>query len=636
MEPPRPYQPNESYLRVATASPEVAVANVASNIKHITALYQEATAQAASLVVFPEMSVTGYTLGDLVEQRSLLEQAEAGLARLAAETRDHQTAMVVGLPLRVGNSLFNCAAVLAEGVIKGIVPKQNLPTYDEFYENRWYQTWQHPRINLEVGDQTVPFGNDLLFNIGGVRCGVEICEDLWVTNSPSNQLAEQGGLVFANPSASPEQIGKADYRRDLVRVQSGKLIAGYLYAGSHWSESTAEIVMSGHQMIASNSHLEAEHPPFSGNHLLVADIDIDHLEADRRKRKMATKLGAFVVHTALRREQTDLLARIQPHPFLPHESAEARHSRLDMAVQIQAHGLAMRLRTSHQERVVLGLSGGLDSTLALLAAYEAARILGRDPADMIHTITMPGQASSEHTQTNAQQLAAALGVPNRVIPIHELVDLELTTLGHDGHTQDITYENTQARARSNLLFNYANMHRALQLGTGDLTEIALGWCTYNADQQSHYHVNGGVPKTLVRHLVAHLAEQPRYAAARELLASIIATPISPELTSDGRDGISQSTEDIIGPFELHEFFYYHLLRWGDKPAKIIYLTERAFRGTYDRATITKWFGVFINRFPASQFKRETMPNSPKMGSVSLSPRGDWRMPPDLYNVAIWN
>jgi NAD+ synthase (glutamine-hydrolysing) len=629
------YQPKDSYLRIATACPEVAIADVHTNVSRIKELYSDAHDQDVSLLTFPELSLTGYTLGDLVNQTSLLDQAKSGLSELAEATQDKQTAMVVGLPLQVGNRLYNCAAVLADGKVQGIVPKQNLPTYNEFYERRWYDTWQEPATTVEVADDEVPFGNNLLFEVGGVTCGVEICEDLWVLRSPSINLVEQGAMVIANPSASPEQIAKAGYRRELVALQSAKMMGAYAYAGCHTSESTAEVVMGGHQLIAANGQVAAERKPFGRERLIVADVDIEHLELDRRKQHAASTAGAMVVKTMVRRQQENLRAHIDRNPFLPPESASDRAERFEAALNIQAHGLAMRLSKGGQKKVILGLSGGLDSTLALLVAHRAAGILGRDAYTMIDTLTMPGPASSDDTQSNAQILAKELGVQNTVIPIERLVNAELEALQHDGSTQDVTYENIQARARTSLLFNYANKHGGLVLGTGDLSEIALGWCTYNGDQQSHYNVNASIPKTLVKHLVRHVAEQPEYASASRTLAAILGTVISPELTKAEGDSISQSTEDIIGPYELHDFFLYHVVRWGEPAAKIQYLAEKAYAGAYSPEEIHNWLGVFVNRFVRSQFKRQNQPDGPKVGSVTLSQTGDWRMPPDMNNAAIW-
>lgn len=636
------YQPAESYMRVATACPEVIVANVAENVRAIDALYQQAAADNTSLVTFPELSLTGYTVGDLVQQNQLLEDAKQGLQTLATATADKPTAMVVGLPLQVRNRLYNCAAVLADGDIKGIVPKSNLPTYNEFYEDRWFDTWDEETTEVELDGKATPFGTDILFNIDGTLAGVEICEDLWVDQPPSGQLAAKGAVLIANPSASPEQVGKDDYRRMLVAGQSGRLVAGYLYAGCDTSESTAEIVMGGHQIIAANAQILAERKPFGSERLLTTDIDIEQLKADRRKQHAAQVSGALVVETTVARQQEDLRAPVERNPFLPKEGYEQRKERLDAILEIQAQGLAQRMRATHQDRLVLGLSGGLDSTLALLVARKAADILERDPANMIHTLTMPGPASSKNTQDNAGMLAKDLGVSNVVMPIVDVVEQELEGLGHDGTTQDVTFENVQARARTNRLFNYGNQHNAMVLGTGDLSEIALGWCTYNADQQSHYNVNASIPKTVVKELVKHVIEQaeydntePEYRRAQETLERILHTTISPELTKQNKGEISQSTEDIIGPYELHDFFLYHLVRFGDNTRKIAYLANQAFEGDYDQETIDTWLGVFCKRFATNQFKRDTNPNGPKVGSVSLSPRGDWRMPADLYNAGLW-
>jgi NAD+ synthase (glutamine-hydrolysing) len=636
METEQLYSPKESYIRTATACPEVNVADVSTNVERIKDLYQEAVDQCVSLVAFPEMSVTGYTLGDLVQQSSLLKQAEVGLLDLAEATKDMPCAMVVGLPVRLKNSLYNCAAVLADGEIKGIVPKTNLPTYNEFYEDRWFQSWDHPTTNINLGDKSVPFGTNLIFDVADTLCGVEICEDLWVADPPSGKLAMQGAQLIINPSASPEQVGKSNWRRDLVRIKSGSLICGYLYAGCDESESTSEIVMGGHQLITVNGNISAESKPFSDNRLLVSDIDIDHLNHDRRRLGMASMIGELIVKTNVSREQTGLNVNLDKNPFLPDENPEERSDRLQQIFTIQARALARRLRTSKQKKLVLGLSGGLDSTLALLVAVEAAHILNKEPADVVQTITMPGLASSDETQSNAQILSSQFGVPNVVIPINNLCNNELDALSHDRTLQDVTYENVQARIRENLLLNYANMHGGIVLGTGDLSEIAVGWCTYNADQQSHYHVNASIPKSVVRELVRYLADKPENKEAHATLHSIIETPISPELTRENVTGISQLTDSVLGPEDLREFFLPYLVRWGDSPSKITYLAEQAYKHKYTKEEIDKYWKIFITFFARSQFKRDNMPAGPKTGFVSLSPRGDWRMPPDLINAAVWS
>lgn len=629
--------PETNYMRVATACPEVAVTDVATNTDRIKDLYVEAADAGAALVVFPELSITGYSLGDVVQNNQLLAHAQAGLDTMKRVTAFHRTAAVVGLPMAVGNAIYNCAAVLADGNIKGIVPKSNLPTYGEFYEKRWYQAWDQPNTEVEIGGKHIPFGTDLLFDFYGTRVGVEICEDLWVADPPSRKLAQNGAHIIANPSASPELIGKADYRRSLVAQQSARLVLAYLYAGCDPSESTMDVVMSGHQLIAENGRILTERTPLSDeSRLQFADIDIQHLEHDKRKdTNTATKTGAQIIRCGIDPNRFTPDLKLDKYPFLPPEDSAEREQRLDRIIAIQATGLAQRAKNSHQERVVLGLSGGLDSTLALLVACEAANRLGKEPKDFIHTITMPGQASSDRTQSNAAKLAESLGVPNTQIPIGDLSHQQLLALGHDGETQDITYENVQARLRTSILFNYANKAGGMVLGTGDLSEIAQGWCTYNGDHMSHYNVNASIPKTLVRHLVAFLATKPRHQASKTILEDILDTPVSPELVSQQPGQISQETEEIIGPYVLTDFFLYHLIRWGDAPAKIQFLAEQAFEDDYSPEEISKWLGSFLKRFTHNQFKRSAMPDGPKVGSVALSPRGDWRMPSDIPSTALW-
>ncbi|HTE57753.1 MAG TPA: NAD(+) synthase [Verrucomicrobiae bacterium] len=629
---------DSNYIRVATACPEVALTDVATNTQHIKDLYSDAIDADAALVVFPEMSVTGYSIGDLVQNNQLLANARTGLTQLAEATANKPTAMVVGLPLAVGSAIYNCAAVLADGQVKGIVPKSNMPTYGEFYEKRWFQAWDQPNIEVEVAGKAVPFGTDLLLDINGTKVGVEICEDLWVADPPSRKLAENGAHIIANPSASPELIGKADYRRQLVAQQSARLVMAYLYAGCDPSESTMDIVMSGHQLIAESGRIVAERTPLSDeSRLQIADIDIQHLEHDKRKdTNTVVKTGAQIIRCGIDPNRFTPDLKLNKYPFLPPEDSAEREQRLDRVIAIQATGLAQRAKSSHQERVVLGLSGGLDSTLALLVAVEAAKRLGKEPKDFIHTITMPGEASSDRTQSNAVKLAQSLGVPNTQIPIGKLSQEQLLALGHDGETQDITYENVQARLRTSILFNYANKAGGMVLGTGDLSEIAQGWCTYNGDHMSHYNVNASIPKTLVRHLVAHLTTKPSHETSKTTLEDILQTPVSPELVSAQPGQISQETEAIIGPYALTDFFLYYLIRWGDAPNKIQFLAEQAFKDDYSPEEISKWLGSFLKRFTQNQFKRSAMPDGPKVGSVALSPRGDWRMPSDIPSTALWS
>ena len=620
------YHPSNSFLRVATACPEVAIGNPAENAMRIGQLYQQAVSEQAAVVVFPELALSGYTIGDMVQRQDVLQASLQGLHKLAERTAGQPTAMVVGLPLEVQNALYNCAAVVSQGIIQGIVPKTHLPTYKEFYEKRWFQSWPgRENSNITIGGQDVPFGTDMLFQVGQAKLGVEICEDLWVADSPSTRLAAAGATLIANPSASPEQVGKAGYRRQLIGLHSARLLLAYLYAGCDASESVTDIVMGGHQLIAENGVLLAERRPLAGKQrLTVADIDIDHLSHDRRRDTNHANSTLPVIDCGITAQQTDLRRHYDQSPFIP-KGPEAA-AELQYILDMQAQALASYLQTTGVKRVVLGLSGGLDSTLALAVAVQAAERLGTPLSQLVETITMPGEASSDHTQSNAVKLTAALGITNQVIPIKELCQQQLAALQHDGRTQDVAYENVQARTRTGLLFNRANQRGGLVLGTGDLSELALGWCTYNGDHMSHFNVNGGVPKTLVRHLVKHSAGLPAFAEARAILQAILDTPISPELTGNGADGISQETEALIGPYDLHDFFLYHFVRYDESLPKLNRLATEAFAERYTPAEVQKWLTVFVSRFTTNQWKRNVAAPAVKIGSVSLSPRGDWRWP----------
>lgn len=630
------YSFKDSYFRAATATPSVSIGNIASNSAHIAQLYSSAVKRHVSLVVFPELSLTGYSLGDTVRQSALLRCAEKEIVSLAYATKHTDTAMIIGLPILHDGHLYNCAAVLAKGTVQGIVTKSNLPNYGEFYEKRWYRPY-HGTTMHTIADTNVPFGQNLLFSIGGVCVGVEVCEDMWVTDQPSRELAMAGALLIANPSASPELVGKSDYRRNLITMTSAVQRVAYIYAGADWNESTTDTVMSGHAVIAENGTVLAERAPFSVNkRLLIADIDIDHLQHDRMQdTTIAPSVPVTIINTGVRRRQSDCVRTIPQSYFLPAtESTRERAARCDRIVRIQAHGLAARLQAANTQTAVIGVSGGLDSTLALLVAYEAAHILQKDVATYITALTMPGSASSARTQNNATQLAKILGITSVVIPIESIVSAEQAALTHDGN-QDTTYENIQARARTALLFNYANSHGGLVVGTGDLSELALGWCTYGGDQLSHYNVNASIPKTLVKDLVRHAAQLSHFAKARSVLMDIIDTPISPELTHVTGQAISQETEQLIGPYVLHDFFIYHIIRYGDSPEKIYALAIRAFNNDYSAEEIYQWLQVLYRRFAHNQFKRSAMPDGPKVGSIALSPRGDWRMPSDMSS-ALWS
>lgn len=630
------YNPQTDFLRVATATPKVHIANCERNAQEITYLYKEAMGKKVAIVVFPELCITGYSLGDLVQRGDLLRDALKSLMHLARQTYNSQTAMIVGLPIRVNNQLYNCAAVLAGGQVKGLVPKQNMPNYKEFYEQRWYSTWSGENTTIVIDDKKVPFGTRQLFNIADTLVGIEICEDLWMPNPPSQNLALNGALVICNPSASPEIVSKGEYRRQLVASTSARLLAGYVYASAEASESTAEIVMSGHGLIAEGGRLLEERQPFDDEapRLVVADIDTAHLKLDRTQNTNFTNAHDYeVIQCDGKRTQKDFVGSVNPMPFVPAGDS----ARLDTILNIQAHGLKKRLQNlpAKHQRVILGLSGGLDSTLALLVAVRTAKLLGKPAKKCIHAVTMPSRASSKRTQTNAEKLANALGIAHEIIPIGELAKDQLIALGHDGKKEDIAYENVQARLRTAILFNKANQIGGVVLGTGDLSEIALGWCTYNGDHMSGYNVNASVPKTLVRSLVAHASDQLNNKIAQTILEDILDTPVSPELTGN-KAGISQKTEDIIGPYELHDFFLYHFIRWMEPVPKIQYMAQKAFTTKYSKMEIAKWLEVFVTRFYASQWKRQAVPDGPKVGTVSLSPKGDWRMPPDVDRDAILN
>ncbi len=634
------FNPSDHYLRLSTACPEVVMGDIPANVENTSQLYHEAEKAGSALIVFPELGLTGYSIADTLQFRGLQKKAKDGLAELANLTTGKDTAMIVGLPLEVGNALYNCAAVLADGEVKGIVPKQNLPNYGEFYEKRWFQAWDKdsPNATVEIEGKEVQFGGKLLFDIGGVKTGVEICEDLWVTDPPSRLLAEHGAYLIANPSASPELVSKADYRRQLVGNQSARLMTAYAYAGCDSSESTMDVVMGGHQMIVENGRIKAERQPFTleGSRLLSTDIDLDHLHHERKRdNNYPNRLGMTVVKCTVQRPQIDPEPGLVADPFLPSNENPMEHAtRLQETFNITAMGLMQYLKKTGIERVVLGLSGGLDSTLALLIAVQAAHLMGKDPGEVITTLTMPGMGSSERTQSNAQVLARQLSIPNEVIPIKDIAAKELALIGHSGELQDTTYENVQARARTELLFNYANKNNGLVLGTGDLSENMLGWSTYNADNMSGYNPNVDIPKTQVRHMVRYIADLEAYTAVKAVLSDIIDTPVSPELVSPKDGEISQKTEELIGPYVLHEFFGTYLIRWGDEPAKVQFMAEKTFKDQFEPEEIAKWLEVFKTRYFRNRFKLVVMPPGPKVGSLAIDNRSNQRTPSDM-SAAIW-
>lgn len=631
------------FVRVAAAVPELKVADCKYNSKKITEIIKRADGLDAQFVVFPELSITAYTCGDLFHQQALLNEAVACLKVILEETKDTGVVAVIGMPLEVDNQLFDCGVVIQSGLILGVVPKTFIPGYKEFYEERWFAPGSKALIDIvSLCGQDAAFGTDLLFesaNFPWVCFGVEICEDLWVPIPPSSYQSILGATLLFNLSASNEIVGKSDYRKELVKQQSGKCIAGYIYASSGIYESTTDVVFSGHAIIAENGAVLAESERFKyEEQLILSDIDVERLKNDRLKNTsfMEAELSrkARKIRFEMKKVNTRKLDRyIDPKPFVPSDN-DARNERCKEIFSIQTSGLGNRLKHTGIKNVVLGISGGLDSTLALLVAVKTFEALGLSPKNII-AVTMPGFGTTDATYNNAVSLMKSLNVSVREIDIKPACLLHFTDIRHDKDIHDITYENVQARERTQLLMDIANKLNGLVIGTGDLSELALGWCTYNGDHMSMYSVNCGVPKTLVRFLVQWAAENAVNEKTKMLLHSILETPISPELLPPAMSGeINQRTEDIIGPYELHDFFLYHMIRYGAVPSKILFLAGHAFKGKYSDKTIKKWLRVFLKRFFSQQFKRSCLPDGPKVGTISLSPRGDWRMPSDA-EATVW-
>ena len=592
-------------------------------------------------MAFPELGVTAYTCGDLVLQPTLLDAADEALERLVRATRKLPLTLIAGAPLRHGSGLYNCAVVFTQGKVLGVVPKTYVPNYGEFYENRWFASGAGiSDEHIVVAGQQTDFGADLTFEVNGAEFGIEICEDLWTAVPPSSQLALNGAKVIFNLSASPEAAGKHAYLRQLVAQQSARAIAAYVYCSAGFGESSTDLVFAGNGIVAENGAVLREAARFSPEEqLVVADVDIERLEFERRRNTSFRMNEAATENTVIEMEIPEglrgvVLDRdIDPMPFVPKDETH-RSERCEEIFHIQSHGLAQRMAHTRAEKAVIGISGGLDSTLALLVTVRTFDFLKMDRAGIIG-ITMPGFGTTDRTYNNALELMRGLGVTIREIPIRDACAQHFKDIGLDPDDRGAAYENAQARERTQILMDVANMEGGLVVGTGDLSELALGWATYNGDQMSMYGVNASVPKTLVRHLVKWAADTERDAATRATLLDIIDTPVSPELLpADAEGRIAQKTEDLVGPYELHDFFLYNFLRAGYGPAKILLLAEQAFEGSYDRAAIVKWLTVFFRRFFTQQFKRSAMPDGPKVGSVALSPRGDWRMPSDA-SAAAW-
>ena len=636
------------FLRTAVISPELRVADVAFNTQAILVALDRAAAQGCQVVVFPELCVTGYSCGDLFYQALLLQETRTALSTIAAATATLGLAAVVGLPLEVGGRLFNCAAFLAEGRVLGVVPKSCLPNTNEYYEERWFTPAEHRTSDvIEIEGAVVPFTPDLLFSLNGFPgcvLGVEICEDLWSVNPPSGGLALAGATVLLNPSASVELLGKVEYRRDLVRQQSARCLAAYLYAGSNPGESTTDVVFGGHSLIAENGSILVETERFQfTTQMAIADVDVQRMIHERLKSNAFSAAGRKQAHTTVTFNLSSLaqpapapvLARpaLSPTPFVPADPTQ-RAKHCQEIFTIQSIGLAKRLKHTGSKNVTLGLSGGLDSTLGLLVIIRAFDILGLDRAGIV-TVTMPGFGTTARTRNNAEHLAGLLGIPLRKIPIVDAVQQHFRDIGHDPKLYNVTFENSQARERTQILMDIANQIGGFVVGTGDLSELALGWATFNGDHMSMYHVNAGVPKTLVRYLIEWSADSEFTGEVAAVLRDIAATPITPELLPlDENEALQQETEVTIGPYLLHDFFLFNVVRFGFTPRKVFFLAQQAFADKYTPAEILPWLTLFYQRFFAQQFKRSAMPDGPKVGSVALSPRGDWRMPSDASS-ALW-
>ncbi len=630
------------FVKVAAAVPATKVADVMYNVQEIERLITMADAEHAEVVVFPELSITGYSCQDLFRERLLLDKAEEGLLRLIDFTRKLDVISVVGMPIEVGSLLLNCAVVIQQGGILAVVPKTYLPNYGEFYEKRWFASARdlNPTTIYLAGSPVEISAEPVVINTSdGVGLGVEICEDVWAPIPPSNNLTMAGADIILNLSASDELIGKHKYLRSLVAQQSARTISGYVYSSCGFGESTQDVVYGGNAMIFENGIMLVEGDRFSFQpQLQTAQIDVERLHTERRTNstfKTAQRKGhARKVDAKLPLEQHPfkLERTIDPHPFIPSDSDMAETC--EEILNIQTAGLAKRLIHTNCQHVVLGISGGLDSTLALLVCVRTFDKLGYDRKGIVG-VTMPGFGTSDRTHDNATSLMQLLGISQMEISIAKAVKQHFEDIGHDINNHDVTYENSQARERTQILMDLSNKLSALVVGTGDLSELALGWATYNGDHMSMYGLNAGIPKTLIQYLIRYIAILPKSSAERDVLIDIVNTPISPELTpADAQGNILQKTEDLVGPYELHDFFLYYMMRFGFSPAKIMMMAEHAFGMSYDRVTIKKWLTTFCRRFFAQQFKRSCLPDGPKVGSISLSPRGDWRMPSDASS-ALW-
>ena len=632
---------NYGYVKVAAAVPRVKVADCKFNAREIEKEIIIAEGKGVQIIAFPELCVTGYTCGDLFAQQLLLEEAEMELIQIINNTRQLDIIAILGMPVALNGMLLNTAVVIQKGKVLGVVPKTYLPNYKEFYEKRWFTSAVDvSERSVRLCGQVVPMGANLLFEMADTTFGIEICEDLWATIPPSSSLALQGAEILFNLSADNEGIGKHNYLCSLISQQSARCIAGYVFSSCGFGESTTDVVFAGNGLIFENGTMVARSNRFSfEGQVVISEIDVEHIRTERR---VNTTFAACRAHCApgeavrvsteyVNSKDLNLTRAFEPHPFVP--QGAALNERCEEIFSIQVSGLAQRLMHTHAQSAVVGISGGLDSTLALLVCVKTFDKL-EWPRKGIIGVTMPGFGTTDRTHTNAVDLMNSLGITVREVSIKEACVQHFKDINHDMDVHDVVYENAQARERTQILMDIANQTNGMVIGTGDLSELALGWATYNGDHMSMYGVNGSVPKTLVKHLVKWVAENDMDETSRATLLDIVDTPISPELIpADENGNIKQITEDLVGPYELHEFFLYYFLRCGFRPSKIFFLAARTFKGVYDEETIKKWLRIFFRRFFNQQFKRSCLPDGPKVGSISISPRGDWRMPSDASSEA---
>lgn len=629
----------DGFVKVAAATPKIQVANCIYNADRIIEIIEEAEKNQVNILVLPELCLTGYTCGELFLQDTLLNSAMNQLKRIAEYTSGKDVFVTLGLPVLVEGKLYNTAAAVQNGHLLGLVPKKNMPNYSEFYEARYFNPGNEKVKHIPFYDKMIPFGMNLLFRCASqpaLTLGIEVCEDLWVPYPPSVNHAMAGATVILNLSASDETIGKDTYRRDLIKMQSAKLVCGYVYADAGEGESTTDLVFAGHNLIAENGTLLKQSDRFR-NEMICTEVDVQKLLNERRRMttfKVIDSRDYEIVEFSYRKAdiETKLTRHIEKNPFVPGAKAD-RDRRCKEIINIQAFGLKKRLEHTSSKYAVIAISGGLDSTLALLVTCKAFDLLNLDRKGII-TVTMPCFGTTDRTYQNALSLARELGTTLKEIPIQEAVLVHFKDIGQDKDNHDVTYENSQARERTQIIMDLANQYNGLAIGTGDMSELALGWATYNGDHMSMYGVNASVPKTLVRYLVSYFAETAKNERLKQVLQDILETPVSPELLPPVEGVISQKTEDIVGPYELHDFYMFYILRYGFSPSKIYRLALVAFHGIYDPATILKWMKVFYRRFFSQQFKRSCLPDGPKVGSVAVSPRGDLRMPSDA-SAALW-